>query len=76
LKIWLVPGIWLLSSITWTWWFVPALRGATDAAGANSEGCTSQKRVVPGIAALKRAGQAGTENAAVELLEIGGMICE
>ena len=55
---------------------VPALRAGTDAAGANSERCTSQNWAVAGIASSALAGQAGTENAAVEASEIGGMICE
>jgi hypothetical protein len=31
---------------------------------------------VPGIASAALPGQAGTENAAVEALDVGGMICE
>jgi hypothetical protein len=37
---------------------------------------TSQYVDVLGIASLALAGHEGTENAAVEALEIGGMICE
>ncbi len=76
LKIWLVPGIRVPSSVTWRWWAVPALRAGTDAVGANSERWTSQNRVVPGMASPPLAGHSGTENAAVDASDIGRMICE
>src|SRR5688572_12818740 len=76
LKIWLVPGDWLSSSIRWTWWIVPAVRGGTEGAGASSEGCTSQNRAVLGMTSPPLLGQAGTENGAVKGSDMGGMIWE
>jgi hypothetical protein len=76
LKISLVPGIPLPSSIRWTWWMVPAVRGGTAAVGANSDVCTSQNAPVAGMTSAPVPGQAGTENAAVAGSDIGGMIWE
>ena len=55
---------------------MPALRAGTDAAGGSSEGCTSHDWAVAGTVSSGLPGQAGTENAAVEASEVGGMICE
>jgi hypothetical protein len=58
------------------WWIVPALRGATETAGASSDTCTSQKRGVPGTTSSTLAGQVGTEKDPFDPLEVGGMIWE
>jgi hypothetical protein len=44
----------------------------TDGGGASSETCASQKAVPP----TASAGQIGTEYAAVNGPDVGGMICE
>ena len=55
---------------------MPALRAGIDAAGWSSDGCTSQYDAVPGMVSAGLAGQAGTENAAVDASDAGGMICD
>src|SRR5262245_53496757 len=76
LKICADPGTWLSSSIRCTWYTVPDVRAGTEAAGANSEACTSQNCAVPGITSAALPGQAGTEKAAVVGSDAGGMTCE
>ncbi len=47
-------------------------RRSTEAVGARAEACASQYVGVPGTASAGLPGQAGTENDAVLLLEVGG----
>ncbi len=74
LKIWLVPGTTLSSSVRCRRYAVPPLRAGTDVGGANSDGADSQYCVVAGTASSGVVGHDGTENGALAAFDSGGMM--